>query len=175
MARQARSEATRRKIIDAAIDMFGEFGYSGGGWGKIVKRTGMTKGALYHHFDAKEPLASAIIEEGSGALLVTFRNGCGSGSPALENMIHGTFAVANMLSSDKMARAAVQLAAALNGFNKAASGFYANWVAGRWLSRPGGQSLKETSGTISIRKWSASRSSAPYSESGCSPQRDVRP
>ena len=44
------------------------------GWGTIVERTGMTKGALYHHFDAKEPLASAIIEEGSETLLVAFRS-----------------------------------------------------------------------------------------------------
>lgn len=129
MARQVRSEVTRRKILDAAIDVFDEVGYTVAGWGTIVDRTGMTKGALYHHFDAKEPLAVAIIEEGSGTLLATFRSGCGSGSPALENIIHGTFAVVNMLSSDKMARAAEQLAAALNGFNEAASGFYANWVA----------------------------------------------
>jgi AcrR family transcriptional regulator len=129
MARQVRSEVTRRKILDAAIDVFDEVGYTVAGWGTIVDRTGMTKGALYHHFDAKEPLAVAIIEEGSETLLATFRNGCGSGSPALENIIHGSFAVVNMLSSDKMARAAEQLAAALNGFNEAASGFYAKCVA----------------------------------------------
>ena len=129
MARQVRSEVTRRKILDAAVDVFDEVGYTVAGWGTIVERTGMTKGALYHHFDAKEPLAAAIIEEGSETLLATFRNGCGSGSPALENIIHGSFAVVNMLSSDKMARAAEQLAAALNGFNEAASGFYVKCVA----------------------------------------------
>ena len=129
MPRQVRSEVTRRKILDAAIDLFDEVGYTVAGWGAIVERTGMTKGALYHHFDAKEPLASAIIAEGSEKLLAAFRSGCGSASPAFENMIHGTFAVVNMLSSDKMARAAEQLAAALNGFNEAASAFYADWVA----------------------------------------------
>jgi AcrR family transcriptional regulator len=128
MARQVRSEITRRKILDAAIDVFDEVGYTVAGWGTIVERTGMTKGALYHHFDAKEPLASAIIEGGSRILLVAFRDVCGSASPALENMIHGTFTVVNLLSSDKMARAAEQLAAALNGFNEAASRFYARWV-----------------------------------------------
>ena len=81
MARQVRSEVTRRKILDAAIDVFGEVGYAAAGWGAIVERTGMTKGALYHHFDAKEPLASAIIEEGSETLLVAFRSVCGSASP----------------------------------------------------------------------------------------------
>lgn len=63
MARQVRSEATRRKILDAAIDVFGEVGYAAAGWGTIIERTGMTKGALYHHFDSKESLASAIIQE----------------------------------------------------------------------------------------------------------------
>ena len=63
MARQVRSEATRRKILDAAIEVFGEVGYAAAGWNTIIERTGMTKGALYHHFDSKESLASAIIEE----------------------------------------------------------------------------------------------------------------
>ena len=124
MARQVRSEVTRRRILDAAIDVFGEVGYPAAGWGTIVERTGMTKGALYHHFDAKEPLASAIIEQGSATLLGAFRSVCGSASPAFENMIHGTFAVASILSTDKMASGAEQLAAALGGFDEAASRFY---------------------------------------------------
>jgi AcrR family transcriptional regulator len=128
MARQVRSEVTRRKIIDAAIDVFGEVGYAAAGWGTIIERTGMTKGALYHHFDSKDSLASAIIEEGSETLVVAFRNVCGSSSPALENMIHGTFAIATVLNTDKMVRAAEQLTAALSGFNKAAADFCARLV-----------------------------------------------
>ena len=128
MARQVRSEVTRRKIIDAAIDVFGDVGYAAAGWGTIIERTGMTKGALYHHFDSKDSLASAIIEEGSDTLVAAFRNVCGSSSPALENMIHGTFAVTTMLTSDKMVRAAEQLTAALSGFNKAAAHFCASLV-----------------------------------------------
>lgn len=124
MARQVRSEATRQKILDAAIEVFGEVGYAAAAWGTIIERTGMTKGAMYHHFDSKESLASAIIEAGSDSLLMAFRNVCGSSSPALENMIHGTFTIANVLSSDKMARAAEQLAFALTGFNDAATRFY---------------------------------------------------
>ena len=128
MARHVRSQATRRKILDAAIEVFGEVGYPAAAWGTIIERTGMTKGALYHHFDSKESLASAIIEEGSDTLLVAFRNVCGSASPALENMIHGTFTIANVLRSDKVARAAEQLTAALSGFNEAAARFCAGLV-----------------------------------------------
>jgi len=129
MARQVRSEATRRKIFDAAIDVFGEVGFAAAGWGTIIERTGMTKGALYHHFESKEALASAIIEEGSGTLLGAFRNVCGSSSPGLENMLHGTFVIVKALSADKMARAAVQLASGLSGFNEAVSRFYASLLA----------------------------------------------
>lgn len=129
MARQVRSEVTRRKILDAAIDVFSEVGYAAAGWGTIIERTGMTKGALYHHFDSKEALASDIIDEGTDVLVGAFRSVCGSGSPALENMIHGTFAIANVLGSDKTARAAEQLVAALAGFNDAAARCCASWIA----------------------------------------------
>jgi AcrR family transcriptional regulator len=126
MTRQVRSEATRRKILDAAIDVFAEVGYAAAGWNTVIDRTGMTKGALYHHFDSKESLASSIIDEGADTILVAFRNVCGSSSPALENMIHGSFTIANVLSSDKVARAAAQLTAALAGFNQAAASYCAD-------------------------------------------------
>ncbi|BBY24846.1 TetR/AcrR family transcriptional regulator [Mycobacterium stomatepiae] len=128
MARQVRSEVTRRKILKAAIDVFGEVGYAAAGWGTIIDRTGMTKGALYHHFDSKESLASAIIEEGAETLLNGFRNVCGNASPGLENLLHGTFTIIGMLGSDETARAAEQLTCTLRGFNEAAGQFCAAMV-----------------------------------------------
>ncbi|OBA57532.1 spore coat protein CotS [Mycobacterium sp. 1100029.7] len=123
MARQVRSEVTRRKILTAAIEVFGEVGYSAAGWGTIIERTGMTKGALYHHFDSKESLASAIIEEGGTTILAGFRNVCGAASPGLENLLHGTFTIVGMLSSDETAHAAEHLTCTLRGFNDAAGHF----------------------------------------------------
>ncbi|WAC92659.1 TetR/AcrR family transcriptional regulator [Mycobacterium sp. Aquia_213] len=129
MARQVRSEATRRKILTAAIEVFGEVGYPAAGWSAIIERTGMTKGALYHHFDSKEMLASAIIEEGSDRLLSAFRGVCGPSSPGLENLLHGTFTIVKVLSSDEIASAAEHLIAALGGFNPAAGRFCTDLVA----------------------------------------------
>jgi AcrR family transcriptional regulator len=126
MPRQVRSEATRRKIIDAAIEVFGEVGYAAAGWGTIIERTGMTKGALYHHFDSKESLASDILTEGSDTLLTAFGNVCGSSSPGLENLLHGAFTIVEVLNSDKTVRTAEQLASALSGLNEAAARFYAD-------------------------------------------------
>ncbi|BBZ71649.1 TetR/AcrR family transcriptional regulator [Mycobacterium paraseoulense] len=130
MARQIRSEATRRRILDAAIEVFGEVGYAAAGWGAIIERTGMTKGALYHHFDSKESLASDILNEGSETLLTAFANVCGSSSPGLENLLHGAFMIVEVLNTDKMVRTSEQLASALSGLNEAAASFYAD-LAGK--------------------------------------------
>jgi AcrR family transcriptional regulator len=121
MVPQARSEATHQKILNAATDLFSEVGYAAAGLGEIIERVGMTKGALYHHFDSKDALATAIIEQGSNLTLNAFRNVCESSSPALENMIHGVFVVTDLLVSDKTARTAEQLTRGLAEFNNTAA------------------------------------------------------
>ncbi len=128
MARQVRSEATRRKLLDAAVDVFSEVGYSAAGRGAIIERAGVTKGALYHHFDSMDALASAIIDEGCATVLDAFRGACPPSSPALEGLIHGTFAAADVLASDKGAGVATQLACALGEFNAAAVGVLTGWL-----------------------------------------------
>jgi AcrR family transcriptional regulator len=128
MARQTRSEATRRKLLDAAIEVFGEAGYAAAGRNEIVERAGMTKGALYHHFDSMESLASAIIDEGSDTVFTVFQNICQPSSPAFEAMIHGTFAAAGVLVSNNTALVAEQLSLALGPFNETAANFFTRWV-----------------------------------------------
>lgn len=121
MAPQARSEVTRQRILNAAMELFSEVGYAAAGLGEIIERAGMTKGALYHHFDSKDALATAIIEQGANLVQDAFRNVCESPSPALENMIHGVFVMTDLLVSDKTARAAEQLTRGLAEFNDTAS------------------------------------------------------
>jgi AcrR family transcriptional regulator len=121
MVPQARSEITRQKILNAAIELFSEVGYAAAGLGEIIDRAGMTKGALYHHFDSKEALATAVIEQGANLTRDAFRQVCESSSPALENIIHGVFVVTNLVVTDKTARTAEQLTRGLAEFNNAAS------------------------------------------------------
>ena len=121
MVPQARSETTRQKILDAAMDLFSEVGYAAAGLGEIIERAGMTKGALYHHFDSKDALATAIIEQGTNLTLDAFHRVCQSSSPALENMIHGVFVITDLVVTDKTARTAEQLTRGLAEFNTAAS------------------------------------------------------
>ena len=129
MVRQARSEATRRKIITSAVELFNEIGYPATGLGDIIERAEMTKGALYYHFDSKESLATAIIEEGSARLLEAFRSITTSSAPTLESMIHGVFVVADLMSTDQIARSGTHLLRAFGEFNDAAARTYRGWVA----------------------------------------------
>lgn len=128
MVRQARSEATRRKIIDSAVELFNEIGYPATGLGDIIERAEMTKGALYYHFDSKESLATAIIEEGSAILDHAFRSITASSAPTLESMIHGVFVVTDMLSTDSVARSGTRLLRAFGEFSDAAARTYQGWL-----------------------------------------------
>jgi AcrR family transcriptional regulator len=58
----AQSEATRGQLIGVATELFGERGYAAVGTEEIVRRAGVTRGALYHHFADKRELFKAVHE-----------------------------------------------------------------------------------------------------------------
>lgn len=63
-SRQAqRSEATRRKLVDAGRRLFADRGFAAVGTEELVREAGVTRGALYHQFADKADLLEAIVEE----------------------------------------------------------------------------------------------------------------
>lgn len=61
-------ERTRRKLLDAGFREVYERGYQSADLDAVLQRAGVTKGALYYHFENKEALGHAIIEEVIGEM-----------------------------------------------------------------------------------------------------------
>lgn len=59
----ARSASTRAKLIRAARALFARRGYADVATEEIVRRAGVTRGALYHQFPAKQDLFLAVYEQ----------------------------------------------------------------------------------------------------------------
>ena len=57
------SERTRQRLLQAAFREVYRYGFQSAGIDTILAATNVTKGALYYHFESKEALGYAIIEE----------------------------------------------------------------------------------------------------------------
>ena len=57
------TDITRDKILDAAFGEIHRHGYQAASISNILAKTGLTKGALYHHFPAKHDLGLAVVDE----------------------------------------------------------------------------------------------------------------
>lgn len=60
--RVERGEVTRESLVSAARVLFGRDGFNSTSLDDIASSAGLTKGALYHHFDSKEDLFRAVAE-----------------------------------------------------------------------------------------------------------------
>jgi TetR/AcrR family acrAB operon transcriptional repressor len=65
MARRSKEDAerTRSRILASALDLFAKKGYEHTTFTDIAQRLNLTKGAVYWHFDSKQTLLMALIDE----------------------------------------------------------------------------------------------------------------
>lgn len=67
--RQPAETAPRRRgsldrvLVNAAMDLFASYGYRGTSLARIARAAGVTKGALYWHFDDKEDFFLAVVDQ----------------------------------------------------------------------------------------------------------------
>lgn len=62
MARNKYPEETVRKILDTAERLFIEAGYDHTSLQDIIDETGLSKGAIYHHFSSKEDIFYSVCD-----------------------------------------------------------------------------------------------------------------
>ncbi|QFQ97798.1 TetR/AcrR family transcriptional regulator [Streptomyces phaeolivaceus] len=104
MAQQERAVRTRRAVLEAAATVFADYGYTAATVADILKTAGVTKGALYFHFDSKEALARGVLEVQADQRLP-------EQEIKLQEMVDIAMSVAHRLRLDPVLRAGARLSA----------------------------------------------------------------
>jgi len=58
-----RADRTRRRILDASLQLFSNYGYERASMDDIALELEATKGLLYHYFRSKKDILTAILQE----------------------------------------------------------------------------------------------------------------
>jgi AcrR family transcriptional regulator len=88
-----RKEARPEEIIEAALALFAEKGFSATRLDDVAKRAGISKGTLYLYFDSKEAIFRAVVETLIGPKLQAIEKRVdefeGTNQDLLRQLVHG--------------------------------------------------------------------------------------
>jgi AcrR family transcriptional regulator len=79
-------DVTRGALLAAARQLFTERGYAGTSTNEIADQAGVTRGALYHHFAAKDDLFRAVFEQLEAEIAEHITREALAGSDPLEQL-----------------------------------------------------------------------------------------
>ena len=89
---EARSDETRLGLLRAARELFTHHGYADTSTEKLVQHAGVTRGALYHHFDSKRAVFEAVFLELEEEFAETARQVISPSASAWDNLVAGCHA-----------------------------------------------------------------------------------
>jgi AcrR family transcriptional regulator len=69
LVRQRRKQARPQELLDAALELFVEKGFSATRSEEVAQRAGVSKGTLYLYFPSKEELFKAVVRNNISALI----------------------------------------------------------------------------------------------------------
>ena len=105
---QDRSRATRRRLLEAAVDCLASVGWAGTTVAVVAERAGVSRGAAQHHFRTREELVTAAVEYGSEVRMAQMRerlDGLAGHRPSTRDIV----AVLGEMYTSPLFRAALQL------------------------------------------------------------------
>lgn len=94
----ARRAATRAALIAAARDLFARHGYADTATPEIVAAAGVTRGALYHHFEDKAALFAGVVAEEQSALMRAIEQRALAAPSPLDGLVAGGEAFLNVMN-----------------------------------------------------------------------------
>jgi AcrR family transcriptional regulator len=94
---QALRAASRERILEAAMRLFGRLGYGAASIRLIAAEAGVAQGLMYSHFRDKEDLLRALFRRGMDDVRESFAaaasDSADSGRPALERLVRSAVAI----------------------------------------------------------------------------------
>lgn len=106
---QARAEATRLRILEAAATAFADGGLAGTSLNDLIRESGLTKGAFYFHFSSKEDLALAVFRLKQEQLISGMQAAVPADAPALERLVEMLRSRVRLLEGDPTLRCVLTL------------------------------------------------------------------
>jgi AcrR family transcriptional regulator len=111
--KQKRARETRRRILEAAANVFARDGYDGCSLNDLIRETGVTKGAFYFHFASKLDVALATFRFKQEQVLERAQAEIGDQPDAAAELAAMVRARARIYREDPSARAVLRLGAEL--------------------------------------------------------------
>jgi AcrR family transcriptional regulator len=112
------AEATRTTLLRVARELFAERGYAAVGTEEIVARAGVTRGALYHHFEDKRDLFRAVHEDLEAELLASIGTRVEGIEDPWELLVTGIRAFLDACSDDALRQISLLDAPAVLGWEE---------------------------------------------------------
>ncbi|GCE18545.1 TetR/AcrR family transcriptional regulator [Dictyobacter kobayashii] len=104
----ARGEATRRKILDAAEEVFGELGYYEASISEITRRAGVAQGTYYIYFHSKRTIFEELVRDIGERLRADMRAAIAGASNRIEIERRGFQAFFQFVASHRRIYSIVQ-------------------------------------------------------------------
>lgn len=87
--RVAQGQATRAALINVATELFATNGYDATAIPAVLDAAGVSRGALYHHFESKEALFEAVLESVEAQAMVKVTRAAGAATDPLDGLRRG--------------------------------------------------------------------------------------
>lgn len=120
MPRASAAEAaeTARRILETARDRFSADGFAAASVDDIARRAGVTRGAVYHHYDGKLGLFRAVAAELQREVAARVVSAAEGAQDAAGRLRAGSHAFLDAITADRAARILLVDAPAALGWNE---------------------------------------------------------
>lgn len=128
MAQQARAVETRRQIVISAANIFSRVGFDRARLNDIVAESGLTRGAIYFHFQSKDEIAAVVVDELASDSLMAVAKVAETGDYAMRQIGMLCREMGRLLSDSPVVRAGIRLVIELNSGEEEIP-VYLAWIA----------------------------------------------